>query len=186
MLLWCWLHPWRTKNQIELVLHKFRAPATVVFSYFIYRVFVFNFKMNLPKVVFFLLGTTILMLQQVKADVAYSEGKLMVCKYYYNQNNLICFLTECQYWDNLCDVLKSTLNENIDYKKCIDNSIYYLSPVKSRWTMARFYCQSIFNGNKKADLLYANNVSERNSFGVIMSNLRNKPEAGKWDYLQFN
>lgn len=62
----------------------------------------------------------------------------------------------------MCESLKTS--DGTDYKKCIKESIYYYSPVKAKWPMSRFYCQSIFNGYKNADLLYINDREEWNQF----------------------
>lgn len=62
----------------------------------------------------------------------------------------------------MCESLK--ISDSTDYKKCISKSIYYYSPVKAKWPMSRFYCQSIFNGYRSADLLYINNQNEWKTF----------------------
>ncbi len=85
-----------------------------------------------------------------------------------------CKLLECKYWDDMCESLKNS--EKTDYKKCISKTIYYYSPVKAKWPMARFYCQSIFNGYRSADLLYLNTKNDWNLFrDEFFSKLTNPP-----------
>ena len=64
------------------------------------------------------------------------------------------------------------MDNTVDYKRCIDDTIYYYSPVKSHWAMARFYCQSIFNGYQNADLLFITNEKEKKSFTTFAKGLR--------------
>lgn len=65
----------------------------------------------------------------------------------------------------------ATIGDTIQFKKCIGNSMFYLSPIKSRWTMARFYCQSIFNGYQNADLLYLDTEEQKQNFKIFISSI---------------
>ncbi|KAI2801454.1 hypothetical protein BLOT_011006 [Blomia tropicalis] len=76
-------------------------------------------------------------------------------------------LIQCNYWNQMC----ATIGDTIQFKKCIGNSMFYLSPIKSRWTMARFYCQSIFNGYQNADLLYLDTEEQKQNFKIFISSI---------------
>jgi len=62
--------------------------------------------------------------------------------------------------------------------KCLDDTIYFHSPVKARWPMARFYCQSIFAGYQRADILYFSGSYNLSNFETFASEIGGYINAG--------